>query len=61
MRSKKSKQKNLHAPRIHKSSTNLHDKDMKDSSEYEEGAHDVVGEDARLSRDKARRHNERLI
>lgn len=61
MRSKKSKQKNLHATRIHKNPNNLHDKDMKDSSEYVEGAHDVVGEDARHSRDKARRHNERLI
>ena len=61
MRSKHSKEKNLHGPRTHKNSTTLHDKDIKDSSEYVECAHDVVGEDARRSRDKARRHNERLI
>lgn len=61
MRSKYSKEKNLHGPRTHKNPTNLHDKDMKDSSEYEQGAHDTVGEDARRSRDKARRHNEKLI
>ncbi len=61
MRSKHSKEKNLHAPRSHKNSATLHDKDIKDSSEYEQGAHDVVDEDARRSRDKARRHNEKLI
>lgn len=61
MRSKKSKQKNLHGTRVHKNSTTLHDKDMKDESEYTEGAHDTVGEDARRSRNKARQHNERLI
>lgn len=44
-----------------KQTTTLHDKDMKDSSEYTEGAHDVVGEDARKSRNKARQHNEKLI
>jgi len=60
MASRSNKQKNTHAPRIHKNSATLHDKDMKDSTEYE-GAHDAVGEDARKSRDKARRHNERLI
>lgn len=61
MRSKYSKEKNIHGPRTHKNPTTLHDKDMKNSSEYTEGAHDEIGEDARKSRDKARRHNERLI
>lgn len=60
MRSRNRKQKNLHGPRVHKNSTTLHDKDMLDSNEYE-GSHTVIGEDARRSRDKARRHNERLI
>lgn len=61
MRSKNSKQKNLHGARVHKNPATLHDKDMKDESEYTEGAHDTVGEDARKSRNKARQHNERLI
>ena len=61
MRSKNTKERNIHGPRSHKNSATLHDNDMKDSSEYSEGAHDVVGEDARKSRDKARRHNEKLI
>lgn len=61
MRSRKSKEKNLHAPRTHKNATTLHDKDMKESDEYSEGAHDVVGEDARKSRDKAHRYNNKLI
>ena len=38
---------------IHKTSASLHDHDIKNSSEYTEGAHDVVGENARKSRDKA--------
>lgn len=61
MRSKNTKQRNIQGPRSHKNATTLHDKDMKDESEYTEGAHDVVGEDARKSRNKARQHNERLI
>lgn len=61
MRSKNTKQRNIHGPRSHKNANTLHDKDMKDESEYTEGAHDVVGEDARKSRNKARQHNERLI
>ncbi|MES2801916.1 MAG: hypothetical protein V4654_05445 [Bdellovibrionota bacterium] len=59
MATRTTKQKTTDGSR--KNPTALHDKDMKDSSEYTEGAHDVVGEDARKSRNKARQHNERLI
>lgn len=61
MKSRKGKQKSPNKSRSHKSSATLHENDMVDSTEYTEGAHDIVGEDARASRDKARRHNERLI
>lgn len=61
MRSKRKYDKNFHISRANKNPKTLHDKDMKDSSEYVAGAHDVVGEDARKSRDKARRFNDKLI
>lgn len=60
MRNKKTKQKNNHEHRIHKNSTTLHDQNMVESTKYE-GSHTVIGEEARKSRDKARRHNDRLI
>lgn len=61
MASRSNKHKKSQVTRVHKNSATLHDKDMKDSEEYAEGAHDEVGEDARKSRNKARQHNERLI
>ncbi len=60
MASRSNKHKKSQVTRVHKNSATLHDNDMKDSTEYE-GAHDVVGEDARKSRNKARQHNEKLI
>ena len=60
MKSRKGKEKSPNKSRLHKTSTTLHDNDMKDASEYE-GAHDFVGEDARASREKARRYNDKLI
>lgn len=61
MKSRIGKQKSPNKSRSHKSVAILHESDMKDSSEYKEGAHDIVGEDARASRDKAKSHNNRLI
>lgn len=62
MRSKRAyKDKNYRGPRTDKKAPTIHDKNMLESEEYVEGAHDVVGEDARKSRDKAFRHNEKLI
>ena len=61
MKSRVGKQKSPNKSRSHKSPAILHENDMKDSTEYTEGAHDVVGEDARASRDKARSHNNRLM
>lgn len=61
MKSRKGKQKSPNKSRSHKSSATLHENDMKDSTEYADGAYDTIEEDARASRDKARRHNERLI
>ncbi len=60
MKSRKGKEKSPNKSRLHKTSSNLHHNDIKDSDEYE-GAHDIVGEDARASRDKSKRYNDKLI